>query len=123
MALGKSSHSSLPRQGSIFAWLLGTNLLWKRLPLKSVWVVLYIYVIQPANPSAPENKYLGISTRIHSIDFSILDEAAYNSLSKALGDLNVGILGKLLFNCSKGQPIDFCSEQRWQVAYNASIFQ
>ncbi|KAF8629872.1 hypothetical protein AX15_003231 [Amanita polypyramis BW_CC] len=39
-----------------------------------------------------QNKYSGISTRTHSIDFSIPDEAAYATLSGVLGDLNVGVL-------------------------------
>ncbi|KAK2464197.1 hypothetical protein APHAL10511_003654 [Amanita phalloides] len=39
-----------------------------------------------------QNKYPAISTRVHSIDFSTLDETAYAKLSEVLRDLNIGVL-------------------------------
>ncbi|KAF8635192.1 hypothetical protein AX17_003968 [Amanita inopinata Kibby_2008] len=39
-----------------------------------------------------QNKCPGISTRVHCIDFSILDEAAYNAFSDTVQALDVGVL-------------------------------
>ncbi|KIL65897.1 hypothetical protein M378DRAFT_186262 [Amanita muscaria Koide BX008] len=58
----------------------------------NVFLVARNKVTLEATASEIQNKYPGISTRIHSIDFSKHDDAAYNALSAAFEGLNIGVL-------------------------------
>lgn len=40
-----------------------------------------------------EQKYSSVSTKVHSIDFSKDDEAAYLGFAAALNGLDIGVLG------------------------------
>ncbi|KAM6495251.1 hypothetical protein JOM56_009874 [Amanita muscaria] len=51
------------------------------------------------------NKYLTVSTRAHTIDFSLDDDAAYSALASALQSIDIGVL---VNNVGTGQSIPAC---------------
>jgi hypothetical protein len=57
--------------------------------------------------SISENKYPGVSTAAHSIDFAKSDEAAYEAFAATVNGKDIGVLGKPCLIPGPSLPLSF----------------